>query len=53
MPFNLLLGLSPVVIEAYHFGQVGVNDVHAGVQHKLVELRGHIPPTCDQKGGSF
>ena len=47
----VLLGLPQVVITV--FGQVGGTDGHQGVFHKnIVEMRGHIPPTRSQKGGS-
>ena len=52
MSFYLLLGSLPVVMKGYHFGQVGGKDGQ-GYCINLVELWGHSPPRCGQKGGSF
>ena len=44
MCLYLLLGLSPVVMKGYDFGQVGGNDGHAGVIHKFSRVAGAYPP---------
>ena len=42
--FYPLLGLSPVVVKGYDFGQVGVNYGHAEVLHAFSRLTGTYSP---------
>ena len=48
-----LLRLSQVVKRGHVFGQVGGNGGQSGEETILVDLRGHTPTTCGQKGESF
>ena len=51
MCLYLLLGLPLVVMWGYDFGQVGANDGHAGVIHKVSRFAGAFPPNMWSKGG--